>query len=64
MGNQRIHFKNGKINFLPTKKKGIVETFPDQHKQLEDFIKERKTDFNSLEDVKEVVAFYNLIKQI
>jgi hypothetical protein len=59
-----LKFKSGKIVFLPVKKKNIIETFPDQHKRLDDFIKERKIDFNSLEDVKEVIAFYNLIKQI
>ena len=59
-----VKFKNGRIKYISPKKKEFLDAFPDEKKRLADFIKERKTDFNSLRDVKELVAFYNLIKQI
>jgi hypothetical protein len=59
-----LKYKDGTIKAIPVKKKSLILVFPSEHKRLTDFIKERKTDFTSLEDMKEVVAFYNLIKQI
>lgn len=59
-----LKFSSGNIIFLPSKKKDFINCFPDKQKQLQDFIKEKKIDYHSLEDVKSVVAFYNLIKNI
>lgn len=58
-----LKFNNGKIVFLPTKKKTIIRSFPDEQKELLEFVKRNKMDFNSLEDVKQLISFYNQIKR-
>ncbi len=58
-----LRLKTGIIIYGSPKKKEFLNSFPDEKKRLTDFIKKQKTDFDSLEDVKALVVFYNLIKQ-
>jgi hypothetical protein len=59
---QDDYYFSGKFNqFYPATKKGVYELFSKNQKQLKDFLRENKIDFDKKEDLEKLIAFAQTI---